>query len=693
MPERRRKRDGQRREPARSHQNKGAGEKSIRKQAGRLFQSDVMKHRMSTGSLKRVFLLAGLSLLLLWGIGLVPAAAEERPETLTGYFPERAYVRPEMIQTTEYAAAIPACTVVTLKRVDETWAEYTSPEGITGYVRYAKLLPVPEYERDPEKYVYGEKHVEVRNLPVYDSRVIYTAKPMELLTVDGHFKGFRHVRTEDGTEGYLLPYGVKDAVFTPKPISPVTLCVGQETELLDLPLRGAHPAGQMQPDRFYTADGTSGDYYALKLDGTWVYAEKKSVTICAWKGGEDRIFFTIPKAGRASRKNEIRTIFLPGLAKEGAELIQPDGSGIPLEKDEQIYVCTGFGGWLGAVRGTDAGYIRADQAILLEGDALMERLRETDLSGGRIARNELLDWGLTMVERGNPFQARYNLLTGARCESLLPLGIPYFWGGRNYGAVTERLPEYTTREAWQSSPVFYQQGTIYLYGFDCIGLVKSVYRLAGKEVSGTLTGRRAPEYCAAGEHIYCDDAHPLPEDWREAAKEMRVGDIMIIHHPGTHAMMYMGTLRDYGYTEEQLPALRDYLDYPLMLQAGANPYSYLRFQSLIESSGDARTASASPPDGSVCVCILGVPREKAEIVMECHDEIYYGFEVESSCVTIMSFGNVTDYFVYRPGAAEPFPGVPENPVAEDETEAAGDNESGLQEPGGNDPFQPEGELR
>lgn len=630
--------------------------------------------RRSRGLLLCAVLLA----LLLAGLRMPGASAESSAaaqpgETRTGYFAEKIFLRPEPVFSMDYVDIIPPCTIVTVTVADGEWASYTTPAGKTGYVKLAKMLPVPEYEADEEHYVYGESRVQVRMLPIYDSPVVYTAAAYELLTVDGHVKGFRHVRAEDGTEGYILPRGTLDAVFTPEPIEPVTLCVAEETGKLDMPLRGAHPAGTLTPDRFYTAEGTCGEYYALKAGENWEYVPKSQVVLCAWKGGNSRVFFRKPRGVRG--KAGIETVFLPAVTgPEGGTLVRPWAEELPVPGDARIYLYAAFGEWVGAAWGQEAGYLRRSEVRTLTAAVMQERLKSLDLSGGTVERNPLLDQAFAWVEAGNPFQARYNLLTGAETESLFPLGVPYFWGGRSYRTMIERLPEYTTREAWQSSPVFYQEGTTYLYGFDCIGFVKAAYAQAGTPLAGTLVGRRAREYCDAGAHIYCDDVHPLPEDWREAARTMRVGDIMIIHHPGTHAMMYMGTLRDYGYTAEQLPALADYLDYPLMLQAGANPSSYLRFCSLIEATGDARTASASPSDGGVGVCILGVPREAAEQVITCHDETYYCFDVEGCCVTEMGFGNVVDYFVFREGGNAARIPAAEDGAGADETEAAGDED-------------------
>ena len=600
------------------------------------------------------------------------ARAEKAGTEITGYFENTVFLRPAMVKTTEYVDSMPAYTVLTMKTLDDTWAEYTSPRGITGYVNWSRMLPVPEWEKDPERYVYGEKRIEVRSLPVYEAPTVYAAQPRELLTVTGHIKGFLRVAAADGTEGYIFASWVKDAVFTPKPIRPVTLCGAEGTEILDLPLEGAHRMGTLQPEQLYISQGTCGNYYALETDGETRYVAKDRVAVLNSRIGEDRDFFSLPKVKGKKRTDTWENLYANAvIGPRGAEMHLPGGETIRLEPEERVYVYTAYGSWAGAVWKQQAGYLLRSEMEILTGETLTARLQNTDLSGGRIRRNALLDQAFAMVEEGNPFQARYNLLTGAEIRSLFPLGVPYFWGGRSYSIMTERFPAYTTREAWQSSPVFYQQGTVYLYGFDCIGFVKSVYHLAGRELKGTVVGRRAEEYCRAGQHIYCDDVHPLPEDWREAARTMQVGDVMVIHHPGTHAMMFMGTLRDYGYTEEQLPALARYLDHPLMLHCGANPYTYWRFQSLIEGTADRRISGASPTDGGVGVCILGVDPADAEIILEAHEESYRCFDVEGACVTMMGFGNVKDYFVWRMGAADPGPREEDGTEA-DPMEAAGD---------------------
>ena len=610
------------------------------------------------------FVLLGMLILLFGG----PALGDGAGEKMTGYFPDRVYVRPRMEKTLESVGSIGGYCIVTIEKVDENWAAYTTPEGAEGYVRYASFLPVPGYEPEPAWDVYPVNRTEVRSLPNYNAERIYTAAAEELLTVDGRSGGFLHVTARDGSEGYVMKSWVKKAEFRPKKIRTVTFCVGEDVPLLDYPLQGARETGTLRRDTLYHAQRAYGNYYAVEADGIIRYVAKQRVGLCVCKGGEERIFFQLPKVKGEKRTENQELIFAPAvISATGGTLWQPTGETAALPSGTLVYVYAAYGGWYGVTIGADSGYLPREDAELLTGERMTAWIREKDLSGGSVRRNELLDAAFTMVEEGNPFQIRYNLLTGADVRSLFPLGVPYFWGGRNYQAVCERLPLYTTREAWQSSRAFYLKGTTYIYGFDCVGFVKNVYALTGRKIAGTLAERGDQAYCAAGAHIFCDDAHPLPEDWTEAARQMRVGDIMLIHHPGLHVMIYMGTLREFGYTADQLPALAGYLDYPLMLHCGQNHYSYQRFQSLIEAAADPKLEEVSPTDGGVGVCILGVDKEDAEMAITCHEAVSRCFDVEGSCVTIMGFANVRDYFVYRPGTA----GEPE---AVDTGEASEDDE-------------------
>ena len=61
---------------------------------------------------------------------------------------------------------------------------------------------------------------------------------------------------------------------------------------------------------------------------------------------------------------------------EGAELIRPRGENLSLAGGAKVYVYSGYGDWIGASRGQEAGYLRRQDVEILDGDALAERLRQ-----------------------------------------------------------------------------------------------------------------------------------------------------------------------------------------------------------------------------------------------------------------------------------------------------------------------------
>lgn len=282
---------------------------------------------------------------------------------------------------------------------------------------------------------------------------------------------------------------------------------------------------------------------------------------------------------------------------------------------------------------------------------LMNSLTEVEIPPeitrtGTIRRHPVLDSALSMLEADNPFLLRYNAITGADIRPLFPLGVPYFWGGRDFAQMTERLPDYSTRKIWDGSNAHYVRGTSYLYGLDCTGLVEVAYAQAGTPLRTELSELSLKKHCE--EHLWCNDK-PMPEDWREVARGLEIGDVLRVRYGGAHVMIYMGTLRDYGYTESQLPELADYLDHPLMIQSGGNPFCYRRFRRLIRASDDPRISKAEYPHGGVSVCLMGMEDSDLPMPLTIDDETYAMLDIEGSCVTAFSMEYVTHYAFLRPG--------------------------------------------
>ena len=103
----------------------------------------------------------------------------------------------------------------------------------------------------------------------------------------------------------------------------------------------------------------------------------------------------------------------------------------------------------------------------------------------------------------------------------------------------------------------------------------------------------------------------MPEDLSTVKDTAKVGDLMLIHARGNHILMYIGTLRDYGFTEEEVPALKDYMDYPLMIHCGISPVYGERIQQVMDAD-PSYYKSMQTTNGGVQVSIWGVPRDAAE---------------------------------------------------------------------------------
>lgn len=285
--------------------------------------------------------------------------------------------------------------------------------------------------------------------------------------------------------------------------------------------------------------------------------------------------------------------------------------------------------------------------------ATAESATETDLSR-TVTRSPLLDDALAMLEEGNGIVARYNQLAGADVVAYFPEGVPYFFGGQRRDWVFVKWPDMVVRAASQNS-LYYKEGRRYFSGFDCSGFVSAVYLEAGDPIHGRVSNRLGMSWCSKG-HLFCSHDKPMPEDWAELATQLQVGDLFIFRHPGYHVMMFIGTLRSYGYTAADCEALAPYLDYPLMIHCSNAPGYTERFQEKIKTSerNDIRQL-VQPPDGGVSIAILGVPTSAADQEGQILDAYLYWCVLEpdtAPCpVTLEDLSTMTDYAWHRPSGS------------------------------------------
>ena len=234
-------------------------------------------------------------------------------------------------------------------------------------------------------------------------------------------------------------------------------------------------------------------------------------------------------------------------------------------------------------------------ALLLAGLLLMM----IPAAAGGMRKSVFLDAALPFLEEDNPFLKRYNELTGRELKAKYPLGCPYFWGGRIVSSILRPASP-------GSSSDYYRKDRKYLYGLDCVGFTRAVFRRAGYEdhpqISELLNRSLHTDKLIRG---------VTNASGEERAARLKIGDLAAIRHMsgGFHIAMYCGTLADYGYTDETVPeALKPYLLYPLLIHCTGSSEYHERYRQYLEEQEEP---DIFPPYGGVIISIIDVPESAA----------------------------------------------------------------------------------
>jgi hypothetical protein len=250
-----------------------------------------------------------------------------------------------------------------------------------------------------------------------------------------------------------------------------------------------------------------------------------------------------------------------------------------------------------------------------------------------VERSPLLDTAFQMLEEGNPILERYNAITGANVEARYEYGLPYMFGGKSEKYLMQ------VWKAWETTKYF-REGEKYVYGFDCSGYINWV-----------ATRNGLPELDSLSNMIlwwgkYGETNHlPYKEiPYDELKDHLVVGDYLIGKYTARHIMMYIGTLADYGYTAQQVPELADYLDYPILINSGSNPFYYERYVSYIEENG----LDCNSTNGGVCIYIVGIPTGDVPHEIEDNRQTFYYFDMDGYMLVVYDIFRCTSYVWWRP---------------------------------------------
>lgn len=250
----------------------------------------------------------------------------------------------------------------------------------------------------------------------------------------------------------------------------------------------------------------------------------------------------------------------------------------------------------------------------------------------QVERNLELNAAFSMLEEGNPFLLRYNELTGADIQARYPLGLPYMFGGKDADKLlTVRYSIETTKN--------FTEGQRYIYGFDCSGFTNWINFQSGKPQHDGL------EQMLFNRGLYRHNqlnVVGIPID--SLHLELQVGDYLVTSSgSGRHIMMFIGTLLDYGYTAQDAPELKDYLDYPLVVHCGLCPPYAQRYQAYIDENG----LNCNTTDGGVAVAIVGMPVAEAPHYLYTQNYDHYYFDLDGYFLRVYDLEAASAYVWFR----------------------------------------------
>ena len=294
--------------------------------------------------------------------------------------------------------------------------------------------------------------------------------------------------------------------------------------------------------------------------------------------------------------------------------------------------------------------IRAAAMLL----AVMLLVSLVGTAGAEKKNTDLLEAAFELLEEGNPFVRRYEEMTGKDIEPLFPYGVPYFFGGlsgsKGNGWFYMAYPDYFVKLCEKGSGYF-QPGKRYFYGLDCSGFARHVYKAVGMQtlpgLSDIMLKHEMWKY-----HVYDHREGHKPPPYDQLKDTLQIGDLLVIKHGESkyrHIMMYIGTLKDYGYTAEAEPTLAKWLDYPLVVHCGLSPFYGERFQKLIEEYPD-KYGRCSTTDGGVAVSIVGPAAEDAPEHGHVQKTDYAWFTMQDTGyqLTVIDMSDVYYFCWYRP---------------------------------------------
>ena len=508
--------------------------------------------------------------------GLLPAAlAEDTAESFYGYFRDARWMRAEPRPNTPNGVNIPARPVRKRSPGNDSYAA-TSYDGKTGYVHMKDCVQVeyndPTAEDAQSIEGFFGTPVRMRAQPLADTSTL------DILPADVRFRvvpvtdEYAYIEY-NGKSGYVYIRDFMQMEYKHGEVTPYVAFSDEPVSAYASPCYGAAALHEITPYAPVIVNGYDGDHLTVDIEGQTLYVEAGELTIL----GED--FTVAPFEAKTSEKAVLYEYPLEN-ALQLADI----------KKNAPLTVTAFHGVYARVTDGKHEGYLHYDK--LKSTNSTKAALAELQKHMERIEAQRFLNVALTMMDENNPVLLAYNENCGGSVSARFKYGCPYLFAGSNESSLLR--PRYASQDSH-----YYSTSKLYLGGFDCIGFARWVHNQVGMKKLPAISETRN---AAKPNRI---DMQDLPSaQW---AQNMKVGDCINLANQGGgyHVMIYIGTLRDFGFTAEQVgEQLAPYLDNPLTIHCGMNNYHTAWYTQYLK---DENLTSVTPPDGGVTISILGIP--------------------------------------------------------------------------------------
>ena len=569
---------------------------------------------------KWIALLCMLCLLL----PLLPlsALAQGEGESFYAYFEDARWIRTEPKANTPTVVNVPKRSVLKLTIVDSKYA-FTSYRGQEGYIYYKDYKTIDYIDPMSPEAVTVEGFF---GAPVYmRAEPMKNASLIALLPTDVRFEitfvtdTYAYL-TYEGEGGYVYIADFVQMEYKKGAVEPYIAFSDEAVTAYDSPFYGAVAVESIPAYTPVAVNGYDGDHITVALSGKTLFVENGDLTpLTADFEVEDF-------AAAIAAKTDVYEYPL-----KNAQLIAT------AQKNDKVTVLA-FQGEYACVQGESyTGYIHYKQ--LKSSADTKAALAALEEHVKRIEAQKFLNVALTLMEEGNPIVAMYNENCGGKVQARFEYGTPYLFAGMNESSLLR--PRYASQDS-----NYYSTKKIYLGGFDCIGFARWLHNQVGMKKLPAIS-----EIPDQNKKYLVDVKNKPLSKWADV---MEVGDCIAMAYKGGgyHIMVYIGTLRDFGYTEDMLNKdLAPYIDYPLAIHCGMNNYHTEWYTQYLK---EQRLTSVTPPDGGVTISVIGAPYGKCTYTETMwkgtkNVKTFYWFDLEGYNLTSVdpTASGIRWYAIYR----------------------------------------------